>query len=81
MTDGTDTPGTETPDSGPRTIVVDLGKRKRKQVKRLTRGDGPLMAEIQATVADLRSGGHAGANDSVVVVVEKKPGRAPRLKW
>ncbi len=56
------------------TIVLDLGKQSRKQVKRLRRGGGKLTAKIDATIEQLRADGElASGGDVVVVVVKQKP--------
>lgn len=35
-------------------IVVDLGKQRRRLVKQLARGEGPLMAEVAAVIDEVR---------------------------
>ena len=65
----------------PRTIVADLGKRKRKQVKKLRRGEGKLTQEVQDLVAALRADGDAAEGDTIVVVVEKKQDRWSIKGW
>ncbi len=56
------------------TIVLDLGKRSKKQIKRLRRGGGRLTAKIDDTIEQLRADGElAGGGDVVVVVVKQKP--------
>ena len=57
-----------------RVVVVDLGKKKRKDVKKLRKGQGKLIGTVQAQVAALREEGSIGeASDIVVVIVERKP--------
>lgn len=57
----------------PRTVVVDLGKKKRKDVKKLRKGEGRLMERIGELVEQMKAEGQltAGA-ETVVVVVERK---------
>lgn len=52
-------------------IVIDLGKVKRKQVKRLKRGEGPLVEEVQQVVAGVRErlGAEAEGKELLPVVV------------
>lgn len=52
-------------------IVIDLGKVKRKQVKRLKRGEGPLLEEVQQVVAGVREslGDEAEGKELLPVVV------------
>lgn len=65
-----------------RTVVVDLGKKKRKQVGKLHKGEGALMEKLGDVIAELRSGGQIRENaDTIIVVVEKKtrkPFRFPK---
>lgn len=63
------------------TIVVDLGKKKRKQVKKLRKGEGKLMAKVQAVVEELRADGTSKPGDTVVVVVEKRERSPMKFRW
>ena len=60
-----------------RPIVVDLGKRKRKKIKQLKQGRGPLVADVDATIAEtIRQMGAAASGKEfvpVVVLFERKP--------
>ena len=56
-----------------RTVIVDLGKRSRKQVKRLKKGKGKLPAKIEDVTAQLVEAGEISADaDVVIVTVERK---------
>ena len=56
-----------------RTVIVDLGKRSRKQVKRLKKGKGKLPAKIEDVTAQLVEAGEiSAAADVVIVTVERK---------
>lgn len=58
----------------PHVTVIDMGKQKRKRVKRLRRGEGRLMEDVQTAISDLRANGTIGSNaEAVVIVVERKP--------
>jgi hypothetical protein len=65
-------------------IVVDLGKKKRKELKKLERGEGPLLDEVQEAVAEIATGLGAQAATTelvpVVVVYSKKEKNGGRLK-
>jgi len=63
---------------GPRPVVVDLGRKKRKQIKKLRRGSGPLMDDLQELIEKLRASGTlaAGATPVVMVVRQKPRGRS-----
>jgi Family of unknown function (DUF6200) len=56
-------------------VVVDLGKQKRGRIKKLRKGDGPLMERVQGVIDELRVGGTVGDNAQAVVIVvrEKVP--------
>ena len=55
-------------------VVVDLGKHKKKSIKRLRRGEGGLMGDVQDVVAEVKAGLKEGEASpvSVVVVREKR---------
>ena len=55
-------------------IVIDLGSRSRKQVKKLRRGQGKLMDRLAMVVEELKHSGTvaAGAQPIVIVVKEKR---------
>ncbi|AGP33718.1 hypothetical protein BE04_26680 [Sorangium cellulosum] len=59
--------------------VVDLGKQKRKDIKQLRKGQGPLAQAVLDTVAELKTSGTSPAGSIVVVVVEEKSKRALRF--
>lgn len=52
-------------------IVIDLGTVKRKRIKRLKRGEGPLVEEVEQVVAGVRErlGAEAEGKELVPVVV------------
>ena len=54
-------------------LVIDLGKQKRKRVKALRRGRGQLMGDVEECLEDLRNEGKIAAEtQTVIVVVERK---------
>ncbi len=55
--------------TGPAPILIDLGKHSAKKVRRLKRGQGPLMDDVTAAVQELKGAGKVNANAQVVVVV------------
>ena len=64
--------------SGKKMLVIDIGKQKRKKVKKLKNGEGPLVDEIEVTVEQLKNDGVLDADaQTVVVVVRQKP----RSNW
>jgi hypothetical protein len=60
-------------------VVVDLGKRKRKDIKKLREGTGNLMEDVRATIAELRSKGTLSANAEPVVLIVQKKRRTPKF--
>ncbi|MGL6096888.1 MAG: hypothetical protein ACRC7O_13960 [Fimbriiglobus sp.] len=55
--------------AGPAPILIDLGKQSAKKVRRLKRGQGPLMDDVTAAVQELKGAGKVNANAQIVVVV------------
>jgi hypothetical protein len=54
-------------------VIVNLGKNSRKRIKKLKRGEGSLMLEVQQKLSILKSGGQISADaEPVVFVVEKR---------
>jgi hypothetical protein len=77
MTDSADTAAEEG-----KVVVVDLGKKNAKHVKRLRKGRGKLMDQVQRVVSELNEDEIADAKDVVVVIVERRPKRRPRrMMW
>jgi hypothetical protein len=58
----------------PGTVIIDLGKKKRSQVRKLRKGQGKLMEDVNELVADMQKDGTMQSKDQKVVVVvrEKK---------
>jgi hypothetical protein len=60
----------------PEPIVLDLGKKTRKAIRRLRKGKGKLMAQVLDTHADLRASGICDASaQPIIVVVRQKAKR------
>ncbi|MBI4617052.1 MAG: hypothetical protein HY720_25795 [Planctomycetes bacterium] len=56
-------------------IVVDLGRKKWKQIKKLRKGQGKLMDEVSSVIQELKTAGKiTGAAQPVIVVVREKKG-------
>ena len=63
----------------PDTIIIDFGKKKRKRVRQLRKGKGPLMEAVQDTITHLREQDTTSDNaPNVVVVVREKKRRGRR---
>jgi len=63
--------GVEVGDLAP--MLIDLGKKNAKDVKKLRKGKGKLVEQVQGTIAELKSAGtiSMSAQPVIVVVVEK----------
>ena len=64
--------------TGPSPVVVDLGKRRRKQIRQLKKGNGKLLGEVNGAVEELRAAGTIAADAQPVVFVVRQ--RRRRLK-
>jgi hypothetical protein len=57
-------------------LLVDLGKKSRKQVKQLRKGTGKLLAEVHRCLQDLRTAGTVSESaQPVIMLVREKRGR------
>jgi hypothetical protein len=62
------------PAASPPPVIIDLGEKSRKNVKRLKRGEGRLLAQVQQAIQELQAAGRVAANaQPVIVVVEREP--------
>lgn len=63
-------------------VVIDLGKKSRKQVKQLREGRGKLLLEVNDVVAELRKTDSLSSGQPVVVVVRpKRRARDRSILW
>ena len=58
-------------------VVVDLGKKSRKKVKKLRKGKGPLLEDVDDAIAQLRSDGSIGEGAVPVIVVVRQKEKNP----
>ncbi len=58
-------------------VVVDLGKKSRKKVKKLRKGKGPLLEDVDDAIAQLRSDGSIGEDAVPVIVVVRQKEKNP----
>jgi hypothetical protein len=57
-------------------IILDLGKKSRKQVRRLRKGRGKLMDRVASVIDDLKKDGSiASGAQPVIIVIRQKPRR------
>jgi hypothetical protein len=57
-------------------VIIDLGKRRRKQVKKLRRGEGKLLDDVNGAVAELRTAGTLGADVQPVIIIVREKRRS-----
>ncbi len=53
-------------------VILDFGNKKRKKIKRLRKGKGPLMESVKEAVQEIEQAGTLPAGSPVVVVVVKQ---------
>jgi Family of unknown function (DUF6200) len=65
------------PAPGPSPVVADLGRRSRKVIKKLRKGGGPLLDDVENLMAQLRADKAVpeGAQPVIVVVKERQCSR------
>lgn len=61
-------------DDTPDLIVLDIGKRDAKDVKKLCKGKGRLLRKVNEAVDQLREAGKVKQDAQVVLVVVRKEG-------
>ena len=55
-------------------VLIDLGKKRRKQIRRLRKGKGKLMDRVQKVVERLKEDGTVSREaETVIVVVRERP--------
>jgi hypothetical protein len=53
-------------------VLLDVGSKKKKLIKRLRRGEGKLMRDVSQTIAELKTENEIEPAAQVVVVVVKQ---------
>ena len=62
--------------SGPEPVIIDMGRKSRKQVRKLRKGKpGRLMRRVEETIEHLREGGELGENVRPIVIVVRERAR------
>jgi hypothetical protein len=57
-------------------VVVDIGKKSKKAIKQLRRGEGKLLPRVEEVTDEIRAGLAPGESmPTVVIVVKEKPKR------
>ncbi len=62
-------------------LIVDMGKKRKKQIKQLREGRGKLMDKVNDLLEELRAAGSISKSaQPVVIVVQEKP-KTRSLLW
>lgn len=56
----------------PTPLIIDLGTKSRKNIKRLRKGRGRLMAQVEDCLEDLKDTGEVARNAQPILVVVKQ---------
>lgn len=62
-------------------IVIDIGRHRRKQVKRLRQGTGKLMDEVLHSIQELKTAGRISDSAQPIVVIVRERRRTRNLMW
>ena len=77
MPAATDTkPSTSTPNP----LIVDLGKKRPKQIKQLRKGRGKLFDKVNSTLQELKTANTISANAEPVVVIVRERRKRTRSR-
>jgi hypothetical protein len=57
---------------GPGSIIVDLGRRKKKQIKLLRKGKGKLIGEVHECIKELQTSGALKTGGQPVILVVRE---------
>ena len=60
------------PTAAPSPVVADLGRRSRKAIKKLRKGEGPLLEDAQKLVAQLQADRAIDGSAQPVIVIVKE---------
>ena len=67
--------------SAPAPIVVDLGKKSRRQIRKVRKGTGKLMDKVSVMLDELRADGTIDSNAQPVLIVVRQRRRKNALGW
>ena len=67
------------PDAAP--LIVDMGKKRKKQINQLREGRGKLMDKVTDLLEELRAGGSISATAQPVVIVVQEKKKSRSLMW
>jgi Family of unknown function (DUF6200) len=67
--------------TAPSPIIIDLGKKSRKKIRRAREGTGELMDEINVTLDELRADGTIKADAQPVLIIVRQKPRKKSFSW
>jgi hypothetical protein len=70
-----------TPADGTAPIIIDLGKKSRKQIRRAREGTGKLMDAINVTLDELRAQGTIKPDAQPVLLIVRQKPRKSAFGW
>jgi hypothetical protein len=73
-------PSAATP-AGPGPVIIDLGKKSRKQIRRAREGTGKLIDEINVTLEELRAQGTIKPDAQPVLIIVRQKPRKKAFGW
>jgi hypothetical protein len=70
-------------ETAPSPIILDMGSRNKKQIKKLRKGTGKLIDEVNGCIEELKASGtiSASAQPVVLIVREKQDPLFPLMPW
>lgn len=71
----------ETERTGGEHILVDMGKKSRKSIKRLREGEGKLMDEVRETIEELKANGTISPSAQTVIVIVREKRQSVGRLW
>jgi len=72
---------TETRKADASPIILDIGRKNRKQVKQLRQGKGKLLQEVNNCIEELKTSGNITASAQPVIVIVRERPRRPDWPW
>lgn len=60
-------------------VIVDLGVKSRKKIKKLKKGQGPLFVDLLEAVEELKADGIVAPGAQIVIAVVKQKPEVPTL--
>jgi hypothetical protein len=62
-------------------VVLDLGKQRKSDIKRLCNGEGPLVDEVISSIDELKSSGAIAPDAQPVVILVRQKAPRNNMLW